>query len=75
MTRAVQDELAKVSGQVQESIGAIATVQSFVRESYEATRYRAGVERAFHKTLDAGALALVVLRDRDDRRATSASPR
>ncbi len=32
MTRAVQDQLAKVSGQVQESIGAIATVQSFVRE-------------------------------------------
>ena len=32
MTRAVQDELAQVSGQVQESIGAIATVQSFVRD-------------------------------------------
>ena len=52
MTRAVQDELAKVSGQVQESIGAIATVQSFVRESYEARRYRGGVEHAFRKTLD-----------------------
>ncbi len=52
MTRAVQDELAKVSGQVQESIGAIATVQSFVRESYEAGRYRVGVEGAFDKTLD-----------------------
>ncbi len=51
MTRAVQDELAKVSGQVQESIGAIATVQSFVREAYEAGRYRAGVEGAFRKTL------------------------
>jgi ABC transporter fused permease/ATP-binding protein len=51
MTRAVQDELAKVSGQVQESIGAIATVQAFVRESYEARRYRGGVERAFRKTL------------------------
>ena len=51
MTRAVQDELAKVSGQVQESIGAIATVQSFVRESYEARRYRGGVEDAFQKTL------------------------
>jgi ABC transporter fused permease/ATP-binding protein len=51
MTRAVQDELAHVSGQVQESIGAIATVQSFVRESYEARRYRSGVESAFRKTL------------------------
>jgi ABC transporter fused permease/ATP-binding protein len=51
MTRAVQDELARVSGQVQESIGAIATVQSFVRESYEARRYRDGVETAFDKTL------------------------
>ena len=51
MTRAVQDELAKASGQVQESIGAIATVQSFVREPYEAERYRAGVEQAFGKTL------------------------
>jgi ABC transporter fused permease/ATP-binding protein len=51
MTRAVQDELAKVSGQVQESIGAIATVQSFVREAYEARRYRGGVEGAFAKTL------------------------
>jgi ABC transporter fused permease/ATP-binding protein len=51
MTRAVQDELASVSGQVQESIGAIATVQAFVREAYEAGRYRAGVERAFGQTL------------------------
>ena len=51
MTRAVQDELAEVSGQVQESVGAIATVQSFVREAYEAGRYRGGVERAFDKTL------------------------
>jgi ABC transporter fused permease/ATP-binding protein len=52
MTRAVQDELAKVSGQVQESIGAISTVQSFVREGYEARRYRTGVEGAFRKMLD-----------------------
>ncbi len=52
MTRAVQDQLAKVSGQVQESIGAIATVQSFVREGYEANRYRKGVEGAFDKTLE-----------------------
>lgn len=52
MTRAVQDQLAQVSGQVQESIGAIQTVQSFVREGYEAKRYRSGVERAFDKTLE-----------------------
>jgi ABC-type multidrug transport system fused ATPase/permease subunit len=51
MSRAVQDQLAQVSGQVQESIGAIATVQSFVRETYEARRYRTGVEAAFDKTL------------------------
>jgi ABC transporter fused permease/ATP-binding protein len=51
MSRSVQDELAKVSGQVQESIGAIATVQAFVRESYEAERYRGGVENAFRRTL------------------------
>lgn len=51
MARSVQDELAKVSGQVQESIGAIATVQSFVREQHEARRYRAGVEGAFQKML------------------------
>ena len=40
-----------MSGQVQESIGAIATVQSFVREDFEARRYRGGVERAFDKML------------------------
>ncbi len=51
MSRNVQDELAKVSGQVQESIGAIATVQAFVREGHEATRYRGGIERAFDMTL------------------------
>ncbi|MDB4956597.1 MAG: transporter related protein [Myxococcales bacterium] len=52
MTRGVQDQLAQVSGHVQESIGAIATVQAFVREQHEASRYRAGVEGAFKKTLD-----------------------
>jgi ABC transporter fused permease/ATP-binding protein len=51
MTREVRDELATVSGQVQESIGAIATVQSFVREGHEARRYRDGVEHAFGKML------------------------
>ena len=52
MTRAVQDQLAQVSGHVQESLGAIATVQAFVRESHEARRYRAGVESSFRKTLE-----------------------
>jgi ABC transporter fused permease/ATP-binding protein len=51
MSRDVQDELARVSGQVQESVGAIQTVQAFVRERHEAGRYRAGVERAFAETL------------------------
>ena len=52
MTRAVQDQLANVSGQVQEAIGAIGTVQAFVREDHEARRYRHGVEGAFQKTLE-----------------------
>ncbi len=52
MTRGVQDQLAEVSGQVQESVGAIATVQAFVRETYEAKKYRSGVDRAFQKTLE-----------------------
>jgi ABC transporter fused permease/ATP-binding protein len=51
MARAVQDELANVSGQVQESVGAISTVQSFVREGYEASRYKRGVEGAFQKMM------------------------
>jgi ABC transporter fused permease/ATP-binding protein len=51
MARAVQDELAKVSGTAQESIGAVATVQAFVRESYEVGRYRVGVEQAFGQAM------------------------
>ena len=51
MSRAVQDELANVSGHVQEALGAIQTVQAFVREDREATRYRAGVETAFRQSL------------------------
>jgi ABC transporter fused permease/ATP-binding protein len=52
MTRGVQDQLAQVSGQVQESIGAIATVQAFGAERREAAKYRSGVEHAFAKTLE-----------------------
>jgi ABC transporter fused permease/ATP-binding protein len=51
MSRAVQDELANVSGHVQESLGAIQTVQAFVREEREAKRYRVGVENAFEESL------------------------
>lgn len=51
MSRDVQDELAKVSGHVQEAIGAIATVQAFVREPAEAHRYQQGVEQTFARTL------------------------
>ena len=52
MTRGVQDQLANVSGQVQEAFGGIATVQALVRERHEAARYRSGVEGAFRKTLE-----------------------
>jgi ABC transporter fused permease/ATP-binding protein len=47
MAKKVQDQLAKVSGQITESIGAIQTVQAFVREKHEARRYRAGIEETF----------------------------
>ncbi len=51
MSKGVQDELARVSGHVQESLGAIQTVQAFVRERKEAERYRGGVEAAFQRAL------------------------
>ena len=51
MSKRMQDELAKVSGQAQESLGAIQTVQAFVRERHEAARYRRGVERSFEQAL------------------------
>jgi ABC transporter fused permease/ATP-binding protein len=51
MSKGVQDELAKVSGHVQESLGAIQTVQAFVREKQEAERYKVGVEAAFQQSL------------------------
>jgi ABC transporter fused permease/ATP-binding protein len=43
----IGDQLAEVSAQVTESLGAIQTVQAFVRERREAERYRDGVERTF----------------------------
>ena len=51
MSRAVQDRLAEASGQVQESISAIQTVQAFVREEREADTYRDNVEAAFQQAL------------------------
>jgi ABC transporter fused permease/ATP-binding protein len=51
MSKAVQDQLAHVSGQVTESLGAIQTVQAFVRERHEANKYRTGVEGTFQKAL------------------------
>jgi ABC-type multidrug transport system fused ATPase/permease subunit len=51
MSKAVHDQLAAVSGHVTESLGAIQTVQAFVREPHEARRYRAGVESTFQKAL------------------------
>ncbi len=51
MSKRVQDGLATVSGHVQEALGAIQTVQAFVRERHEADRYRAGVEDAFGRSL------------------------
>ncbi|MCA9673612.1 MAG: ATP-binding cassette domain-containing protein [Myxococcales bacterium] len=51
MSKRVQDEMAQVSGHIQESIGAIQTVQAFVREPREGRRYRDGVERIFQETL------------------------
>jgi ABC transporter fused permease/ATP-binding protein len=51
MSASVQEKLAEASGQVQESVGAIQTVQGFVCEQREATLYRDGVESAFEAAL------------------------
>lgn len=51
MSRAVQDRLAETSGRVQEALGAIETVQAFVREEHEAMHYGVGVEAAFDESL------------------------
>jgi ABC transporter fused permease/ATP-binding protein len=51
MSRSVQDRLAEAGGQMQESIGAIATVQAFVRERRDALTYRDGVEAAFEQSV------------------------
>ena len=51
MSRAVQDRIAETSAQIQESIGAIATVQAFVQEEREAAVYQQGVEASFQQSL------------------------
>jgi ABC transporter fused permease/ATP-binding protein len=51
MSTKVQDRLAEASGHVQESIGAIQTVQAFVREDREARLYTRGVEAAFEQSV------------------------
>ncbi|HLT40674.1 MAG TPA: ABC transporter transmembrane domain-containing protein, partial [Enhygromyxa sp.] len=47
LARQAQDQLAKASGQLQESLAAVDTVQSFTREQHEAERYGGAIERAF----------------------------
>lgn len=47
LARQAQDQLAIASGQLQESLAAVDTVQSFTREPFEADRYAGGIERAF----------------------------
>ena len=47
LSRASQDRLADTSARAGETLGAIATVQSYVRESMEAARYREAVDEAF----------------------------
>jgi ABC-type multidrug transport system fused ATPase/permease subunit len=43
-SRALQGELASLSGHLQECIGAIATVHAFARESHESRRYASGIQ-------------------------------
>ena len=51
MSRALQDRLAEASAQVNETISAIQTVQSFTREPVESQRYATDVESAFQQAL------------------------
>ncbi|MCA9534572.1 MAG: ATP-binding cassette domain-containing protein [Myxococcales bacterium] len=51
MSRAVQDRLAETNARVQESLGAITTVQAFGREAYESAAYGDTVEHAFDDSL------------------------
>jgi ABC transporter fused permease/ATP-binding protein len=51
MSRAVQDRLAEASAQVDETVAAIETVQSFTREETESKSYASDVEAAFQQAL------------------------
>ncbi len=51
MAKAVQDQLAQVSGHITEQIGAIQTVQAFVREKHASQKYRDGVESVFKMSM------------------------
>ncbi len=47
LSRQAQDELAQATGQLQEGLAAIETVQAFTREDFEVARYGSGIERTF----------------------------
>lgn len=47
LARQAQDQLAQASGQLQEGLAAVDTVQSFTREAFEADRYGSNIEAAF----------------------------
>ncbi len=51
MSRDVQDQLAETSAHVQETVGAIQTVQAFTREARETDGYGTRVEAAFARAL------------------------
>ncbi len=51
MSRVVQDRLGETNARVQESLGAITTVQAFGREAHESHAYRETVEHAFVDSL------------------------
>ena len=51
MSKDMQDSLADTSAHVQETVGAIQTVQAFVREPVESNAYGTHVERAFQSAL------------------------
>jgi ABC transporter fused permease/ATP-binding protein len=52
MSKAVQDRFAETSAHVQEVIGAMATVQSFVREKRESERYGDEIEKYFKDKIE-----------------------
>lgn len=51
MSKGVQDQLAETSAHVQEVVGAIQTVQAFVREDHESKQYTSRIEAAFDRHL------------------------